>query len=387
MSENGASAKKETAKRSRRPFPAASFNEAIVLGEAMAKFLGGGQRIRRITLFEQLGKAPDSGTSRQLVTNSGKYGITTGSYKAEFLELTADGSRATNTDLPPRERMRARFALAIEGVPAFASLYDAFVSHKLPAQQVMRDHLVEQESLSELLAQEAVELFIVNAKSVGILRPVSGTERILTIEHVLDELPAVQGVPAAMTPAAVLGSGEEQSSPVSEASLDSVCFYVAPIGQAGSDERKHSDVVLGQIVEPAVDALGMNLAVVRADQIEKPGLITAQVIEHILHARLVVVDLSFHNPNVFYELALRHATGKPAVLMTRVADKIPFDIADVRTIRFDTTDIHAFVTQMETWRAELTNQARQALSDPANAVTPLTAIPGASEAVSLAALG
>jgi len=38
----------------------------------MAKFLGGGQRIRRITLFEQLGKAPDSGTSRQLVTNSGK---------------------------------------------------------------------------------------------------------------------------------------------------------------------------------------------------------------------------------------------------------------------------------------------------------------------------
>lgn len=377
MSENGATAKKGPARRGRRPFPAASFDDAIVLGEAIAKFLGGGQRIRRITLFEQLGKAPDSGTSRQLVTNSGKYGITTGGYQAEFIELTPDGMRATNTDLPPRERVRARFALAIEGVSAFASLYDAFVSHKLPAQQVMRDHLVEQESLTEALAQEAVELFIVNAKSVGILRPVSGTERILTIEHVLDELPAAQvgtdGLGVAVPVAVPLGV----PAAASDRSLDSVCFYATPIGQDGSDERKHSDVVLGQIVEPAIDALGMDLVVVRADQIEKPGLITAQVLEHIVNARLVVADLSFHNPNVFYELALRHATRKPTVLISRVADKIPFDIADVRTIRFDTTDIHSFVTQMETWRAELTNQARQALADPSNAVTPLTAIHGA----------
>lgn len=366
--------------RHQRPFPSVSFEEAIVLGEAVAKFSGGSARIRRITLFEQLGKAPDSGPSRQLVTNSGKYGVTTGGYQAEFIELTPDGARATNSDLAPRERARARFALGIEGIAAFKALYDAYASYKLPAQQVMRDQLVESESLDNELAQEAVELFIVNAKSVGILRPVSGTERILTIEHALDELPATTPSPGVAdngAAGAAAGSTFTLTAPASSGDVEwgSLCFYVSPIGSNESEERKHSDVALGQIVEPAIEALGMGLTVVRADQIDKPGLITAQVIEHIVKARLVIVDLSFHNPNVFYELALRHATRRPAVLITRAADRIPFDIADVRTIRFDMTDIHSFVTQMETWRAELTNQARQALADPASAVTPLTGVP------------
>jgi hypothetical protein len=91
---------------------------------------------------------------------------------------------------------------------------------------------------------------------------------------------------------------------------------------------------------------------------------------------LVIADLSFHNPNVFYELALRHATGQPTVLICRNEDKLPFDIADIRTVRVDMTDIHAFVTQMETWRAELTNMARRALDDPAASANPLTAFAG-----------
>jgi hypothetical protein len=99
--------------------------------------------------------------------------------------------------------------------------------------------------------------------------------------------------------------------------------------------------------------LELGLRVLRADQIDNPGLITAQVIEHLLRSRLVVADLSFHNPNVFYELAIRHATGKPTVLVCRNEDPLPFDIADVRTVRVDMTDIHSFVTQMETWRAEV----------------------------------
>jgi hypothetical protein len=57
-------------------------------------------------------------------------------------------------------------------------------------------------------------------------------------------------------------------------------------------------------------------------------------------------------------------------------DELPFDISDVRTIRVEMTDIHAFVTQMETWRAELTNMARRAVEDPAASANPLTAFAG-----------
>jgi hypothetical protein len=89
--------------------------------------------------------------------------------------------------------------------------------------------------------------------------------------------------------------------------------------------------------------------------------------------RVVVVDLSFHNPNVFYELPIRHGAGKPTVLPCRTEDKLPFDISDVRTIRVEMTDIHAFVTQMETWRVELTNMARRTVEDPAASANPVTA--------------
>jgi hypothetical protein len=57
----------------------------------------------------------------------------------------------------------------------------------------------------------------------------------------------------------------------------------------------------------------------------------------------VIADLSFHNPNVFYELALRHAVRKPIVQISRTADRLPFDIGQFRTIVVDTTDIYSLV--------------------------------------------
>jgi hypothetical protein len=101
--------------------------------------------------------------------------------------------------------------------------------------------------------------------------------------------------------------------------------------------------------------------VIRADQIDKPGLITVQVIEHIAKARIVIADISFHNPNVFYELALRHASGKPTVQLIRANDRIPFDLEQVRTIKLDTASLYGFVPQIETYKAEIATHARRAL--------------------------
>lgn len=367
--------------RRQRPFPAASFEDSLVLAVEVQRLAGGQRRIRRLTLFEQLGRSPDSGLARQQIVNSNRYGLTKGSYQAEYLELTESGAAATSPDAPPRERTRARFELAIAGIPAFAVLYETSKGGKLPAQQVMRDHLISEQSLSAEWATEAVEVFIVNAKHVGILRPVSGTERVLTIEHALDELPAVSAGTGHPSPSNSGTTTPGSSATTAAQTFDSTCFYVTPIGDDDSEVRKHADVFLGHLVEPAIEMLDKGLGVVRADQIENPGLISAQVIQHLLHSRLVVADLSFHNPNVFYELAIRHATGKPTVLLCRTGDELPFDISDVRTIRIEMTDIHAFVTQMETWRAELTNMARRALDDPTASANPLTAFAGEFQAL------
>ena len=80
-------------------------------------------------------------------------------------------------------------------------------------------------------------------------------------------------------------------------SLNDTCFVISPIGDEGTEHRKHADLVLSSLIEPALRALG--LTAVRADKISIPGMITGQVIDHVARARLVIADLSFGNPNVY----------------------------------------------------------------------------------------
>jgi len=155
-----------------------------------------------------------------------------------------------------------------------------------------------------------------------------------------------------------------------QTSFETTCFYITPIGSTGSDARKHSDLFLGSLIEPAMAPLG--LKVVRADTIGQPGIITRQILEFILRSRLVVADLSFHNPNVFYELALRHAARLPIVQIVRQTDSIPFDINQMRTIPIDDSDIYAFVPKIEVYKSEIASQARRALEAGHEVDTPIS---------------
>lgn len=179
----------ETDKRIRRTtlFPAASFEEALTIANAIQKHASG-RKVRRLTLFDQMGKSPDSGPSRQLIVNSNKYGLTKGSYAAEHLELTPDGKLATGSDVSPAEKLKARFKLAIEKIAPFKSLYETQKGNRLPATSVLED-LAKKQGVPEADAKECVEMFIVNAKFLGLLKPIAGAERIIPVEQLMEELP------------------------------------------------------------------------------------------------------------------------------------------------------------------------------------------------------
>jgi hypothetical protein len=115
------------------------------------------------------------------------------------------------------------------------------------------------------------------------------------------------------------------------------CFIISPIGEDASDVRKRADQVLKHILTPAAQACGYDP--VRADKISEPGMITSQVIQHIVDDPLVIADLTGMNPNVFYELAIRHAIRKPLVQIVNKGEKIPFDVAGMRTIPVDHHDL------------------------------------------------
>jgi hypothetical protein len=141
--------------------------------------------------------------------------------------------------------------------------------------------------------------------------------------------------------------------------LDEECFFIAPIGSDGSPERERSDGVLEFIVSAAARELG--LTAVRADKIAKLGQINLQVIDHILGARAAVADLTGLNANVFYELAVRHTAGLPVALIVEKECKLPFDIAQMRTVFFESTNLRS----ADHCRKEIVTQLGQALESGA----------------------
>jgi hypothetical protein len=148
--------------------------------------------------------------------------------------------------------------------------------------------------------------------------------------------------------------------------LEKVCFVIAPIGDSDSETRKRSDQVLRHVIRPAVMVCGYKA--IRADEIDKPGLITSQVIQHVVTDPLVVADLTERNPNVFYELALRHAIRKPLVQLIRKGDTIPFDVAGTRTIYVDHRDLDS----VEAAKSEIIEQTKALENDPSDIETPIS---------------
>jgi len=113
---------------------------------------------------------------------------------------------------------------------------------------------------------------------------------------------------------------------------DKKCFIITPLGEDGSDIRKNAESVIA-IITPVLKELGY--VVIEPHKIDDTGSITQQVINNILHDDMVIANLTGLNPNVMYELAVRHAARKPVVCIAENGTLLPFDIKDDRTIFYD----------------------------------------------------
>jgi hypothetical protein len=97
------------------------------------------------------------------------------------------------------------------------------------------------------------------------------------------------------------------------------CFVISPIGEEGSPTRLRSDLTYDYIIKPVVIKYGYELN--RADRMGKTGMISNHIIKQILDSDLVIADLTDYNPNVFYELAIRHITQKACIQMIKRGQK------------------------------------------------------------------
>ena len=52
----------------------------------------------------------------------------------------------------------------------------------------------------------------------------------------------------------------------------------------------------------------------------------------IAHSDLLIADITYDRPNVYYELGFAHGLGRPVVLLARNGTELHFDIKDYNTI-------------------------------------------------------
>lgn len=133
------------------------------------------------------------------------------------------------------------------------------------------------------------------------------------------------------------------------------CFFVTPIGETGSDVRKRADTILEHVLRP-ISADFLNI--VRADEVDDPGTITTDIVQRLHSNPLVIADLTGHNPNVMYEVGLRHCFNLPIVHIAQTGERPPFDLAAERIVFFDIHDL----SSVEDGKKRILSACRSAVS-------------------------
>ncbi len=115
------------------------------------------------------------------------------------------------------------------------------------------------------------------------------------------------------------------------------CFVIMPFGKKKDVDGTEVDFdhVYHELIEKAVEELGVDCE--RCDEIIDTGSIHKKMFRGIFDADVSVVDITSLNPNVFYELGVRHALHKHITLVIRRNSNlpIPFNINGLNILGYE----------------------------------------------------
>ena len=159
-------------------FPPTTIDDALPIARAIQEH-NAGQPMRRVTIFDKLGRKPDSSTSRAMVTASAGYGLTKGNYTSEWIELTDAGKSVLQ-----KNGAEAKVE-AVLSVGVFQSFFANYKGASLPSQESATDYL-EGQGLTREQAAKCLEVMLRDGREVGLIQEMSGKERIVSRDHALE---------------------------------------------------------------------------------------------------------------------------------------------------------------------------------------------------------
>jgi len=145
---------------------------------------------------------------------------------------------------------------------------------------------------------------------------------------------------------------------------DKACFIIMPISTPDDlvryykEDKDHFSHVLDNLILPAIRNTELKPIPPSA---KGSDLITPGIIEKLWNSDYVLCDMSSLNPNVLFELGIRTALNKPAILIKdEYVDKIPFDIAGINCHKYESSlNVWEIKTQISRLEKHINDTVKQ----------------------------
>lgn len=326
--------KKGTAK-----FPRHSLEKSLRIPEAILQ-QNAGKSCSDQDAARYLGLTSAAGPFQLEISSASKYGL---------LERPASGQIAP-TELAKKILRPQAQSDKINGLreallqaPDLGDVYNHYRNENLPDAQFFENALQDKFNIPVGKVSEFKDIFISSLKYAELCEDINGKLRIIdATEHT-------------RTPGEKTDTLIKLEKSVKVAAGDS-CFVVMPFAKPIGDYYE-------KVYQVAIKNSG--LQPVRADsEIFGAGKIIDQIWSGINQAKVLIADLTGRNPNVFYELGLAHALGKPVVLVCSNENDVPFDLKHIRVIYYDQTDPFWGVKLID----KISENILSALKDPEEAI-------------------
>jgi hypothetical protein len=324
-------------------FPKQSLEAAIRVAKAIEEKNAGNPMPARDLAVAVGFRQPQDWCFLDLLRSANQYGLVSGTGPAASIDLTQLGQDVVSPSSPAQQSQG--LLNAFRTVKDFVAVENYYGGKPIPEDEFFLNTVIREFGIP----RERVDVF------AKVFRDNLDYLRAFSTATAASEPPTT-----ASEPGTAPGASDKNirvvlsKEPRSREFLDTRCVMM-PFGE-------WFDKYYQDIYTPAIKDAGFEP--VRADELFTTGSVVKQIWEQIEKAKLLLADLTNKIPNVFYELGLAHAAGKPVIFAAAHVDDVPFDLRHLRVIIYDIREPE-WASKL---RTNVTDYLRNASKDPEKSI-------------------